>query len=241
MLKYKDNDGLDQSSFNNAQMRNFFHEMADFIALYETLEEKFMARETAIEEKLLASETLLNKQLALIKGSLNDFQGIMTDAGAARWRIAAENALREGKSHLHALQQTTTGIVESIKDGCNQLEQTTQQTIAGMAATTKTLPIQNFKHVIEQGCIHLKATSNSAIQQISKLIRWLHWKNFTMTLIITLFVIFLAGLYESDKWPWEIHQQVANERNAGAVLLAAWPHLTPTEQQDIINDSKKVR
>jgi hypothetical protein len=221
------------------QAHVLLHQIADFTALYETLEDKIISRENALEEKLATNETLLAEQLHHISAAFAEFQTIMTEAGAARWRIAAENAQREGKAHLQTLQQVSTNLVQTVKEGCEQLSQTTSQTIAGIAQATQTLPIKDFTQTIEQGCEQLKTTATSSIEKLAGLIRWFHWRNMAMALAVTLFVIFLAGLYENDEWPWQTHAQVVKERSAGQALVAAWPHLTPAEQQDIINASKK--
>lgn len=220
------------------QTKQLLHEMANFVALYETLEDKLITRETALEDKLLANETLLAKQLIQIKSAFAEFQAIMTEAGAARWRIAAENALREGQSHLQALEETSVNVAQSIKEGCEQLDQATAQTIAGITEATKVLPIKEFTQLIEQGNTQLKTTATATLEKTTDLIRWFHWKNLAMILALSVFVIFITGLYSNDEWPWEIHQQVVKERGAGRALIAAWPQLTPAEQQDIVNLAK---
>lgn len=221
------------------ERRLLLHEMADFTALYETVEDKLISREAALEEKIIANEVLLAEQLAKIQEVFAEFQAIMTEAGAARWRLAAENAQREGAAHLQSLQEVSNSIVQTVKEGCEQLGQTTTQTIAGITQATQSLPIEGFKQTVSQGCDRINTTATSAIEKISELIRYFHWKNLAIVFAVTLFVIFLTGLYDNDEWPWEIHAQAVKERVAGKVLIAAWPHLNFADQQDIVNASKK--
>lgn len=230
-----------QMSGNSAEkMRGLLREMADFIALYETIEEKLVAREIALEGKLIAGERLLADQLTKIKESFVDFQAIMTDAGAARWRIAAENALKEGGQHIRELQETAVQITQILKQGCDTFEKTATETVAGVAEVGNSFQALGFKETVIKGCEQVKATSSAGIKNLSKLVKSFHLKSIVLSLALTLFAVFLTGLYINNEWPWEIHMQAAKERHAGQTLLAAWPHLTPAEQQDIINASKKI-
>jgi len=221
------------------QTRAMLREMADFIALYETIEEKLIAREIALEGKLVTGEKLLSEQLTKIKSSFSSFQAIMTEAGAARWRIAAESALREGKEHLSALQETSTDIIQAFKEGSEQLEKVANSAISGITEATGSFSAIDFTNTATKGCEQIKEASSSGIKRTTKLIKLFHVKNLFMCLVLTIFVIFLTGLYVNDEWPWEIHSQAAKERNAGQTLLAAWSYLTPAEQQNIIAASKK--
>lgn len=224
---------------NNDQIHHLLCEMADFIALYETIDEKLKARELALEEKLSMSEKLLAEQLANIRTSLLDFQAIMTESGAARWRVAADQALRDGSNHLKTLQDTSLEITQTIKEGCNQLEKVTNKTVNGLAKAANSFQSEGFKEVALQGCDKVRETTFGSIKRIARLIKSFYAKSIVTSLIITLFIIFMTGLYMNDEWPWEIHQTASKERSAGQTLLAAWSHLTPTEQQDILNASKK--
>lgn len=222
------------------QMRGLMREMADFIALYETMEEKLVAREVALEGRLLEGERIITDQLARVKASFVDFQAIMTEAGAARWRIAAENALREGKQHLQTLQQTSLEVTHTLKDGCSQLEAAATQTIANVADAISSFQALGFKESAAKNCDQVKKISVTGIKRITRAIKSFHWKNFAISVIITLFIVFLSGLYINDEWPWEIHARAAKERSAGATLLAAWGNLSPSQQQEILIASKKA-
>lgn len=222
----------------NEQMRRVFREMADFIALYETIDEKLTAREIALENKIATSEKALLEQLGQIKAVFKDFQSIMTEAGAARWRIAAENALNEGKQHLDNLTALGTNIAESIKTGCENLNQITSQSVTKINLATCTFRAEEFKNSAYQGTELIKNASIGQINRVVDLVKWFHWKNLTMAFVLSLFVVFISGLYVGDEWPWELHSQAVKERTAGKTLLNAWPHLTLAQQQEIISDGK---
>ena len=222
------------------QTRFLLREIADFIALYETIEEKLAIREIALEEKLSIVEKKLEQQLNKIKQSFLEFQTIMTEAGAARWRVAAENALKEGKQHLKTLQDTTQEVTSALKESSVELEKTTARTVSGISEAAQSFQATNFKDAANHGYAKVSQAATFGLQQIANLVKTIHWKNLGLSLAITLFAVAVTGLYVNDEWPWEIHNQVAKERSAGVTLMAAWSHLTPAEQQDILNNSKNI-
>lgn len=230
---------ISDNANDQIQMRTILREMADFIALYETIEEKLVAREAALEEKLLMGEKLIAEQLAKIKTSFTSFQAIMSDSGAARWRIAAESALREGAEHIKVLQDSSFEVSQAFKEGYDRLEKITNTAVKNITDATNTFRAADFKEAAIEGSGQIKEISNTGIKRITKLIQTFHFKSFVASLFLTVFVVFLTGLYMNNEWPWEIHRQAAKERNAGQTLLAAWPRLTIAEQQNIINASKK--
>jgi hypothetical protein len=221
------------------QTHQLLREIANFIALYETIEEKLTAKEIALEEKLIFAEKKLAEQLIYIRNSFAEFQAIMTEAGAARWRIAAENALREGKQHLKVLQDTTSEVTQALKQSSTELEKTTERTVSGISEAAHSFQAAEFTEAANRGCAQVKDATTSGLKQIYNIIKTIHIKNLGLSLAATLFAIAITGLYVNDEWPWEIHSQVAKERSAGITLISAWPHLNPTEQQDIINGSKQ--
>jgi len=241
VTKNIDTTHLDMTTEASQRMRALMREIADFVALHETIEGKLIEREAALEEKLVASQTYLSNQLARVKETLAEVGTMMTETGAARWRVAADKAMKDGQEHLQQAQQTVDYINQTIKQGCDHLEKSIGQTSANIAQEARALPIENFKQIVTQGGEKIKSTTATNIGQVTQLIQQFHWKNIGMMLGITLLIIFLTGLFLSDEWPWEMHQTAAKERNAGRLLLAAWPHLTPAEQQDVVNNANRKK
>lgn len=216
------------------QMYSLNREMADFIALYETIEDKIIAREIALEGKLHHADKLVAEQLNKIKSSFNTFEAIMSEAGAARWRIAAENALREGNEHLHVLQRTTCEAIQTFQEGTNALEKIAKKSLTEFSETTHLFRPSDFQEAAKLSCKQIKKSSLSGIKRISKLMTAFHWKSFSLSLVITILVMLATSLYVNAEWPWEIHSQAAQERSAGKALIAAWSHLSSAEQQAIL-------
>lgn len=231
------NNGKNNTS--GEQMRGLNREMAEFIALYETIEDKIVAREIALEEKLHKGDKLLSEQLNKIKATFHTFEALMSEAGAARWRIAAENALREGNEHLHVLQRTTHEALHTFQTGTSEFEKIATKSLHDFSEAMNVFQASDIQEAAKLGCKQIKKSSLTGIKRISKLIATFHWKNLSLSILITIFVMLGTSLYVNAEWPWEIHSQAAQERNAGKILLDAWPHLSSIEQQVILNSSKK--
>lgn len=223
----------------NDAINPLLREIAEFIALYETIEEKLLRRANDIKVKIGASEELLKQQLERVQTTLADFQSIMTEEGAARWRITCRNTQQDAESYLRSLQTVCTDITDSLKNNSEQLKQTADNTLTQISEATNLLPITDFKQTIERGCHQIKTTFITSARKTTGLMSSMHRKNLVMVSVLTLFIVLIIGLYLNDEWPWEIHQQVVKERNAGQTLLSAWPLLTPDQQQAIINAAKK--
>ena len=221
------------------EIQRLLREMANFIALYETIEEKIVARESAIENKILLTEKVVNHQLNIINASLADFEGLMTEAGATRWETTAQNILNQGQAHLAILRAISNDVSKTLQENINQLHQASIQANDNISFATKTFRTDEFKQTTTESCHKIKTAANSAIRTLVSLVRNFHWKNITMLFTLTLMVITTTGLYINAEWPWEIHQDVVNERKAGKILLNAWPYLNAAQQQNINNIAKR--
>lgn len=222
-----------------ANAHQLLQEMGNFIAQYEECEERLLAREQAMEDLLDSSVSFLEQQLEHVKNSLDEFRAIITTEGIAQWRLIAQEATEEGRAHLATLQQASVDVLHVMQKSSEQYDQIIAHTATNFTAATQSLPLEGFKQVIENGAEQIKVATKNDIGQIKKLVQWFHWKNLAMALVIALFIGFLTGLYDSAQWPWELNKQATKEREAGKAILAAWPYLTPAEQQDIINASNK--
>lgn len=221
------------------EIQHLLREMANFIALYETIEAKIMARESAIENKILLTEKVVTHQLDIINASLADFKGLMTEAGATRWETTAQNILNQGQTHLAILRAISNDASKTLQENINQLHQASIQANDKMTFASKTFRTDEFKQITTESCNKIKTAANTAIRTVVNLIKNFHWKNIAMIFTLTLLVIFTTGLYINAEWPWEIHQDVVNERKAGKILLNAWPYLNSAEQQHINNIAKR--
>lgn len=218
-----------------AKLRQVLNRMADFIALFETTEEKMRDREQTLQNNMTSCERFVNSQLEKVQTVIRDFQSIMTETGAARWRVAAEGALKEGKDHLKEIQKVTNEFLGQTRDTCERLDRATSYTVKSISQAVSTFDPEEIRQLTNESTAQIKQSCNSTLQRVTNIIRWFHWKNLGMVLTMTLIVTMVTGLYLNDEWPWETHYQVKQQRTLAKAVTVAWPELTASDKNNIIH------
>ena len=208
-------------------------EMANFVALYESTLDNMASREQASRHYLEQSIQNFNEQISTIKDVLKDFEAIMTQAGAARWRLAAEEAMREGKAHAQNIQTATERLHQVVSEGCDRVDQVTVSAATRVADAARSLRIEDIQHLTDASIKKVERVSNNAIRRLRSTVKWMHWEKTALAVTVALIVGVVGGLFMNDELPWETHKKVAIERNAGQTLIKAWPNLTRQEHQRI--------
>lgn len=233
------------------KLREVLRRMGEFIAYFEVAENKMAAWKSQVEQSIVVQQKNINDQLLEIRHATEELRGIMNETGIARWRITAENTLREGKDHLKILDNMTREHLKSIdasneqfarmaKKSFDRLDRATAYTIKNVADAIGSFRIHDFQKLTEQSCESVESTSTNAVNRLKDLVNWFHWKNLALAAVITIITSFAMGMYLNDELPWEIHKQVVMERNAGQALISAWPTLSQSEQRRIIDNSKRA-
>ncbi len=241
-LKLADRDGAS---------REVVKRMGNFIAYAEVFENQMGQWQKDIEQRIHANNALIQNQLDELRETAENLRDVMTEAGVARWRIAAEESLKAGKQHIHtleniceqhqqAIQSYNDEFKKTAKTSFDRLDRASAYTIKNISEAISSFRISDFQRLTEQSCEIVAETSNSAIIRLKETVRWFHWKNLGLALAITLFASLTVGLYLNDEMPWDIHKHVVAQRNAGTALLNAWPSLSQSERQRILNHSKKA-
>lgn len=218
-----------------AQVRSVLNKMAEFIALFETAEDRMTARARAIEERQMVNDRIFNQRLTEVEHLVEDIKTVMTEAGAARWRLAAENALKEGKSHLEQLQKLSKEFVDHTKTSCDRLDKASNYTVKNVTQAVSSFNPDEIKRLTSESVSHIKQISSNASQRITDIMKWFQWKNVGVIFSVILVVTMITGLYLNDEWPWETHEQVVQQRNLAQALVTAWPQLTAADQQEILH------
>jgi hypothetical protein len=216
------------------QLRNVLYKFGDFIALFEKAQEKLALWSKLIEEKQLIHERLVKERISELNQLLDDMRGIMSEAGAARWRVAAEEALKAGQAHLCSLQQVNEEYLQYSKESCDRLDQATTWSVKEITRAISAFDLEQLHLLTTESCHEIKKTSHIAISNISSMMKWLQWKNVGIVFLITLTAMMINGLYLNNEWPWEAHEQVMAQRRLAAAVVTAWPELSKADQQCIL-------
>ena len=216
------------------QMRNVLGKMADFIALFETAEDRMSARAKVIEERQLSNERLFNQRLNEIERVLDDVRGVMTEVGAARLRLMTENIVAEGKKHLDELEGLSKEYVAFTKETCDRLDKATTFTVKGVTQAITAFNPEEIRRLSQEASSQIKSSCTNSMRRITEIMKWFQIKNIGVIFFVTLFVTMITGLYINDEWPWEAHQSVVQQRNLAVAVANDWQQLSPNDQQRIL-------
>lgn len=229
------------------RLKNMTRHTAEFIVNFEIAEKKL----DEWEQRLYQQEERVQQQLATIQESTDELRAIMTEAGAARWRLAAEQALSFGKEHIQLLKELSEEQVKMqrernehfmrlAKKTFERLDRASEHTIKNIKDAISTFNPTEMRQIAERHREILESTSSHAISSIHKLHKWFHWKSLAFAAVITLFTSVSVGLYVQDELPWESHKQVALQRTAGKALIDIWPELSEATKQQILQRSSET-
>lgn len=213
------------------KMREVVHKIAEFVALFESAEEKLIERENSLEKKLQLSQEYVDDQIIKMKVILADFQEIMTEAGAARWR---QSALKN-EEYLEKIRLATDEFIRCSDECFKRLNKATEYTVKGLSKTLHSFRMDDFQIAANTSIELVRSACQKSIKKINEVIRWFHWRNIALVFSITIVATMVTGLYMNDEWPWESHQQVMQQRQLALAVEAAWPHLSAVDQQEILH------
>jgi len=180
----------------------------------------------------------LQERMDKIEKSIKSLRKLLIVSGSGNSDVAAREALNESKEQLARIQRATDDLNQQAQDSCEHLQKVAENSANWISEAMQSLDIEHFRHLIFDNVETVEAASQSAIKRIQKLVRWFHWEKVGLAFLIAVLVVFLAGLFINDEFPWESHQRVSAERKAGTILLRAWPNLTLREKQNIEQASR---
>ncbi|KTD20192.1 hypothetical protein [Legionella londiniensis] len=226
-----------------SRLKALLQRTGEFIAYFELAESKMIEWRQEIESQALSQQ----KQVQTLHRELNKLQEILDEAGLARLRLAAENALGQGKAYLEAVQETKKDIMaqlnayqEELKDLCantlSEINQHAKQAIERVDSQLSHYDAKHFSRIANESCTMIEKSAQEAISSSRKLLSLFHWRIIAIAFFTTLITAFIMGLYLSNEYPWDIHQQAMNERDAGKLLIKSWPILSQAERMKILGN-----
>lgn len=211
-------------------------QITDFLVSARAAQEHLVARERILEQRMASSEQFIDGELEKIQSVVTHFQRILEDAGAQQWRLTTEAIHKEGKEQVQVLQNGLGEVKKTLQNTCAHLETTSTQIVKGLTKTVSALRTGELEQLAEDSAQQVKTVAKSAINEMKEIGRWFHWKNIAMMSLLCLVVVLFTDLFVDDEWPWESHKNAAKERVAGQALLDAWPKLSLTDQQRIMDN-----
>jgi hypothetical protein len=236
-------DTISTSDF--AKLKELLKRTGEFIAYFEIAETKMMEWRHEIEHNFTQHQQNVAGEIKSIQKVVKEFENIMTEAGAARWRIAAESNLKQGKDHLLELQTLSKSISSELKHAqqnlqaqCEsvqkEIEQNTFLACQNIEQSLASFDPHSYQRLAQEGIEKINQSAESAIKKSEKVFSAVPLKTAALSLITAAITSLVIGLYISDELPWEIHKHAMLERNLGKALMNAWPILSQQEREKII-------
>lgn len=226
-----------RSSDTGMLMGEFPSEISEFIQSARTALDQLSAREKLLEQRLAMNERAIDNELHKIQGLVDHFNSILSGADVQSWRNTTEALYKEGKEQVTSLQDTLGDIKKTLKVTCSHLDTTSNQIVKGISKTLNNLHTTELEQFAEDSTEQVKNTVNIAVQQLTEVHRWYHWKNLTVVFLLALFAAIFTGMFIDDEWPWESHKTVVKQRVAGQALLSTWQQLSLSDQQSILSNA----
>ncbi|KTD18024.1 hypothetical protein [Legionella jordanis] len=232
-----------------SKLKELLRHTGEFIAYFELAETKMLEWRHDIEQQAQIQQTKAQQQLQSLHNELDALQEVLTQAGLARFRLAAEKLLQQGEERAENLEKLSQNFLEQfdyhqqefnrlLEKGLAQIEQYAIRAIERMDEHFSQYDVQQFRRITSESCEQIERVANNAVRKSQGLLGNFQWRAATLAIITTLITAFAIGFYVSNELPWEIHEHVKNEREAGKVLIKAWPILTQEEKDKILNNQK---
>lgn len=234
------------------KLKELLRHTGEFIAYFELAETKMMQWRQDIEQQVLNNQLKAQQQLQSLHHELDALQEVLTQAGLARFRLAAEKTLKQGEHYIEELHDTSQQLVNDIDEKHNHfahlmeeqlklIQEHADEAIDRVDEQLQQCDFQLFRRIANDSCEQVEKVATNAISKSERLLRNFHLRSIAMALITTVITSFAIGLYMNNEFPWEIHQHVMNEREAGKVLIKAWPALTQEEKDKILSSHSQQK
>lgn len=227
---------IDRNSAERA--RDLVNRLADLLAHFESVEVQIRDRERQLTEHLLAQEAAITEKYQQINMLLTEFSEILTEPGIARWRLAAEQSVKNSKDMVVKFESSIEEFRQLGNQTCERLDRVVGYSVKSINDATNTIRATDFKQLVEDSCHRVEFTASTAVKNISKVAQWFYWKKVVLVFSFSMMVAMVTGMYINSEWPWEMHQDIVRERDAGSAVMKAWSQLSPHDKELIASYSK---
>lgn len=221
-------------SVNNKEI---LQQMADFIAKTELEHSRSSATQDIFSIQLSAKKRELDQKLHELSTEVKQLRTLLSRSGINEWRQESEQLAQKGQQELRALEETIKDIKSHVVRGSEQLNRSTMNTVKTVAKLVTSFRGNDLKRITERNSVDLHHVAEENLQYVDKALHRFHWRNLGMALVVALVVSFVMSVYIDNALPWQMHREVAKEREAGQALVSAWPKLSHAAQATIIEDA----
>ncbi|MBI5447563.1 MAG: hypothetical protein HY939_02395 [Gammaproteobacteria bacterium] len=210
------------SSPEGERFRSLLQQLTDFAVRYEDLEKQLEARSGEVETLLLESGKNIASYLEQIQKILKDYEGMMSETGAARFRLNAEKILKDGQEHQLQLQSLSQKLIEKMNQSTESFNEQAHTAVQHFSEELEGIDLRQFKETAQQAYTLLEDMSKEVISRVQKATRGFLIKNLLGMGAIAIIIVVFLGQYTTNEWPWDAHQRATQERAIGNDILEDW-------------------
>lgn len=234
------------------KIKELLRHTSEFIAYFELVEKKMMEWQQDMELQIKNQQERAQSQLQYLHHELETLENLLKDSGLTRLRQHSEQLLKQGEAHLLLLQKTSGQLLTDLSAQHHEFSRMVDNSMALMDEHTQLAiekidkqlgdyDVQHFRRVANESCEHVEKAAQDALLKSTSMLRTVEWRSIALALLTTLLTAFAISLYVSNEMPWDSHQQAIEERDAGKLLIKAWPSLSPEEKIKILNGDKSLK
>ncbi len=226
------------------RVQTLLRHTAEFMAYFELVENNMMNW----QEKMAQHAEQLQQHILRQNQELSKINQLLSAQGMSDFRNMAEKALTQGKAQMMTMERVSSQFLHNaqqqqehlfvLREQClEQISHHTTRSSELIAQHVAKYDAHQFHRIANESCDHVARVAQDTIAKSSKLLGIFQLRSGFFAVCLTIITAFVITLYLSDELPWEMHHQAMNERQAGKVLLQAWPKLTQEEKSKILNVS----
>jgi hypothetical protein len=232
-----------------AKIKEFVRHSAEFIAYFELADSKMREWQSSLEKQLQENQQQYEEKYQHVHAQLEAFEEMLTQAGLARFRLQADEVFTQSTQQLQQTEQVSEEFLTKIKSqqqeiehfldkALGKLDTHSQATIQKIDQQLARYDADHFRRVANESCDKVENAAQQAVHKSFQLLNKTNVKITAIAIVASVITAFTIGLYVSDEWPWEMHQQAMNEREAGKMLMHAWPKLSQNDRNKIITNDR---
>lgn len=223
-------------------MNELAQQHVEFIAYFELAESKMSEWQQAMDLQAVSLLALSERW----QNELNQAHKLFTQTGIEQLQELISKTVHQSSNQLAQLQQIHTQFTQHCARHQEQLKAQTlhsielidkhcKQSVLDISSHLAKFDANQFHRIASESCDHVERVARDAVYKSNKLLNSVQLRFGFVATLITLLTAFIVVFYLSDELPWEMHHQAMEERQAGKVLLQAWPNLNQAEKNKILN------
>lgn len=216
------------------KLKELLQRAGEFIAYFELAETKFLTWQEEIEQRTKSHQTQFQEELNNLQEELRTLREQLSDAGLSRIKIMTEEVIKVSQKHSVQIQENEKNLHELSETILKKVDAKAIEAVEKVDTLLHQYDVQQFNRIANESCHHVEEAAKAAISKSQNALQVFQWKTVGLVFITTLITIFFMGLYVNDEYPWEEHRRALSERDAGKMLMSAWPELNANEKTKIL-------